>query len=194
MPWNGTRRNCAIYVDGNLHFTVNESANRPIFETPKNIIINLAVGGDFGGDPDGSTVFPQQMPVDYVRYWQPQTGTPGDYNGDGVIDAADYTVWRDSLGQSGIGLPADGSGNGTVDETDLRSGGRISACPRERLLEQQVVPEPATAVPLCVGSMLDIHASAWRISSRRHLPPSWRQPRSAQQLENFHNLIDRRIN
>ena len=25
-------------------------------------------------------------------------GLPGDFNGDGVVDAADYTVWRDSLG------------------------------------------------------------------------------------------------
>ncbi|MCA9240362.1 MAG: hypothetical protein KDA37_09190 [Planctomycetales bacterium] len=26
------------------------------------------------------------------------TGLPGDYNNDGVVDAADYTVWRDNLG------------------------------------------------------------------------------------------------
>lgn len=58
------------YVDDNLHFTVTETPNRPIFETAKNIILNLAVGGDFGGDPDGSTVWPQTMYVDYVRYWQ----------------------------------------------------------------------------------------------------------------------------
>lgn len=61
------------YVDDNLHFTVTENANRPIFETAKNIIVNLAVGGNFGGDPDGSTVFPQTMLVDYVRYWQRTT-------------------------------------------------------------------------------------------------------------------------
>jgi light-independent protochlorophyllide reductase subunit B len=30
-------------------------------------------------DPDGSTVFPQTMQVDYVRVWQKQTATPGDY-------------------------------------------------------------------------------------------------------------------
>ncbi|MEM9185107.1 MAG: hypothetical protein AAGB00_01265 [Planctomycetota bacterium] len=27
-----------------------------------------------------------------------QDSTPGDYNGDGVVNAADYTVWRDNLG------------------------------------------------------------------------------------------------
>ncbi len=28
------------------------------------------------------------------------TGAPGDYNSDGFVDAADYTVWRDNLGSS----------------------------------------------------------------------------------------------
>ncbi len=42
---------------------------------------------------------------------------PGDYNDDGMVDAADYTVWRDSLGSS-IDLAADGDGSGTIDEGD----------------------------------------------------------------------------
>jgi hypothetical protein len=37
-----------------------------------NIILNLAVGGDFGGNPDDTTLFPQVMDVDYVRVWQPR--------------------------------------------------------------------------------------------------------------------------
>jgi hypothetical protein len=28
----------------------------------------------------------------------------GDYNHNGIVDAADYTVWRDTLGQTGAGL------------------------------------------------------------------------------------------
>jgi mannan endo-1,4-beta-mannosidase len=43
---------------------------------------------------------------------------PGDYNTDGSVDAADYTVWRDSLGQSGAGLPADGDGDGVIGDGD----------------------------------------------------------------------------
>ena len=83
-----------------------------------NIILNLAVGGDFGGDPNASTVFPQHMDVDYVRVWQRQTGLSGDYNSDGQVDAADYVIWRKANGSEGIGLAADGSGNGTVNEAD----------------------------------------------------------------------------
>lgn len=67
--WDDT--SIRYFVDGNLYHTVNAARDRPIFETPKNIIVNLAVGGIFGGDPDGSTVWPQTMLVDYVRVWQP---------------------------------------------------------------------------------------------------------------------------
>ena len=45
---------------------------------------------------------------------------PGDYNLDGVVDAADYTVWRDTLGATGIGAftGADGNGDGAVAQAD----------------------------------------------------------------------------
>ncbi len=43
---------------------------------------------------------------------------PGDYNGDGRVDAADYTVWRDSLGRTGTNLAADGDNNNIVNQND----------------------------------------------------------------------------
>jgi autotransporter-associated beta strand protein len=51
----------------------------------------------------------------------------GDYNGNGFVDAADYTTWRDHLGDTGVagevlgdGTGADllGTPDGTVDEND----------------------------------------------------------------------------
>ncbi|MEN1680126.1 MAG: dockerin type I domain-containing protein [Planctomycetota bacterium] len=42
----------------------------------------------------------------------------GDYNADGTVDAADYTRWRDALGQEGVGLPADGNGDSQVTAAD----------------------------------------------------------------------------
>src|SRR3954464_8515381 len=42
---------------------------------------------------------------------------PGDYNGDGVVDSADYIVWRKYFGDT-TSLVADGNGNGTVDASD----------------------------------------------------------------------------
>jgi hypothetical protein len=44
---------------------------------------------------------------------------PGDYNPDGTVDAADYTVWRNALGQTGSGLAADGDLSGVVDRGDF---------------------------------------------------------------------------
>ncbi|MEM1027817.1 MAG: PEP-CTERM sorting domain-containing protein [Planctomycetota bacterium] len=41
----------------------------------------------------------------------------GDYNGNGVVDAADYTVWADNFGSTAA-LAADGNGNGVVDAAD----------------------------------------------------------------------------
>ena len=42
-----------------------------------------------------------------------------DFNHDGVVDAADYTVWRDSLGKTGMPFEgADANGNGVVDAPD----------------------------------------------------------------------------
>jgi hypothetical protein len=46
---------------------------------------------------------------------------PGDYNRDDSVDAADYVVWRKTLGQSGL-VPysgADGDGDGNVLQADL---------------------------------------------------------------------------
>src|SRR3990172_12390915 len=43
---------------------------------------------------------------------------PGDYNYDGPVDAADFTVWRDTAGQTGAGLDADANIDGIVDTED----------------------------------------------------------------------------
>ena len=41
------------------------------FDRPFHLILNLAVGGDWGGQKGvDDSVFPQRMSVDYVRYWR----------------------------------------------------------------------------------------------------------------------------
>ena len=61
-------------VDGNVYQTV-RSDRLPTgsawpFAAPFFAILNVAVGGNYVGAPDDSTVFPQTMLVDYVRYYQ----------------------------------------------------------------------------------------------------------------------------
>lgn len=43
-----------------------------VYDHPFFIILNLAVGGGWPGYPDSTTVFPQQLLVDYVRVYQKQ--------------------------------------------------------------------------------------------------------------------------
>ena len=41
----------------------------------------------------------------------------GDYNHNGIVDTADYTIWRDTLGSTSD-LRADGDSNGVVNAAD----------------------------------------------------------------------------
>ena len=52
----------------------------------------------------------------------------GDFNGDGNVDGADYTVWRKSLGMTGLVAyaGADGDGDGNMTKTITKFGEHIS--------------------------------------------------------------------
>lgn len=79
----------------------------------------------------------------------------GDFNQDRVVDAADYNVWRDTLGSTGYHLAADGNGDGRVDDADFdvwtthfrQTWGAAGA-------GSVMVPEPATAATLVLGGIL----------------------------------------
>ncbi len=65
---------------------------------------------------DGSLSSTQDVTVTVTDVFDPLLG---DYNSDNTVDSADYTVWRDTLGQSVPALTgADGSGNGLIDPAD----------------------------------------------------------------------------
>src|SRR5678816_201221 len=54
---------------------VTQFPNREEFHQPFFIILNCAVGGNWPGNPDATTIFPQLMYIDWVRVYQ-DTGTP----------------------------------------------------------------------------------------------------------------------
>ncbi|WP_296948035.1 glycoside hydrolase family 16 protein [uncultured Massilia sp.] len=60
------------YRDGILYHTARPDTvpGDWVFEHPFFVILNLAVGGDWPGDPDATTVLPQRMLVDYVRVYR----------------------------------------------------------------------------------------------------------------------------
>lgn len=62
-----------FHLDGNPqpYYTFTAADANPFpFNNPFFLILNVAVGGDFDGNPDASTTFPQEMQVDYVKYYQ----------------------------------------------------------------------------------------------------------------------------
>jgi beta-glucanase (GH16 family) len=69
------------FLDGSEYFRItpaNLGGDRWVFDHPFFMILNVAVGGAWPGNPDASTVFPQTMLVDYVRVsaWTDGGGTP----------------------------------------------------------------------------------------------------------------------
>lgn len=72
------------------------------FTWERNTDYYLGLGANFG--------------IAFYNAWAPQLD--GDFNFDGAVDAADYTVWRDTQGATGPGLVADANGDGVVDGLD----------------------------------------------------------------------------
>ena len=58
-------------IDGNAYFSLPiNPATREEFLSKFFMILNVAVGGDLGGPPNDSTVWPQEMLVDWVRVYE----------------------------------------------------------------------------------------------------------------------------
>jgi len=80
------------------------------------------------------------------------SGVPGDYNNDGLVDAGDYTVWRDNLGAPSGTLPNDilvGSiGTGQYNTWEMFYGATGAS-----LVAQNAVPEPRTLL-LSLGGLI----------------------------------------
>jgi autotransporter-associated beta strand protein len=88
----------------------------------------------------------------------------GDYNSNGVVDAADYTVWRNALGTSTVLNNRDPANMGNVSQNDYASwktnfGATLPGA--GSLNSSGSVPEPVSLVMLLMGGGL------WGASSRR---------------------------
>lgn len=81
----------------------------------------------------------------------------GDFNNDGAIDAADYTVWRNNLGAEGLTPYTGGDGNGdgrVTDEDYVVWKSRFHTTPAQLGGQSPTVPEPGSAVLLVLGGVL----------------------------------------
>jgi hypothetical protein len=69
----------------------------------------------------------------------------GDYNGNGLVDSADYVLWRDTVNQPAVpaGTGADGSGNGIVGTEDYDFWrARVGNITGSSAAQSAAVPEP----------------------------------------------------
>jgi hypothetical protein len=129
-------------------------------------LADIAAGNIAGVDLSVSTV-----DVGGVLYTQinAQVGLAGDYNDDGIVDAADYTIWRDTLGST-TDLRADGNNNHVIDDGDFwlwksQFGASLGNASRST----ETVPEPCSALLMALGCFVQFlrHAGkqrAWLLS------------------------------
>lgn len=122
------------YVDGHLYFTENSwysgdtgEADYYTYPAPFNrdfyLILNLAVGGDWPGNPDATTSFPAKMYVDYVKVYQEDnykdagerpSGDIGVGKGREPLDNGNY-IYNGSFDQQAEGVPGVNNGNESND-------------------------------------------------------------------------------
>jgi beta-glucanase (GH16 family) len=119
------------FLDTNNFFTATPaslpSGGTWVFTAPQFIILNVAVGGNWPGNPDGTTVFPQQMLVDYVHvYSYMTTSVPDVPTGLSVAPAGTQVVlsWSPSNGATNYNVKSSTTNGGpyiTIGSTSATS-------------------------------------------------------------------------
>ncbi|MCA9260943.1 MAG: glycoside hydrolase family 16 protein, partial [Planctomycetales bacterium] len=96
VEWDATK--LRFFVDDVHYYTVVNSQVRNFLSNqsaPMQLVINTAIGGDFLANPDASTVWPQQMQVDYVRVFERDAAPPPKvfFNGDFEENEGSLAQW-----------------------------------------------------------------------------------------------------
>ena len=99
---------------------------------------------------------------------------PGDFNDDGIVDAADYVVWQKTEGTIGEGNPADADNSSVVDEADYLIWRESFGSTRHDRHEhhhgagagQVAIPEPASFAITAIALFFAAGFSSRRDSNR----------------------------
>jgi T5SS/PEP-CTERM-associated repeat protein len=91
---------------------------------------------------------------------------PGDYNEDGAVNAADYTVWRNNLGSVTVLANDDTPGVGPDDYTRWKNNFGQTAGSGSGANANVPVPEPTTLALVILGAIASITARRARVPNR----------------------------
>ena len=91
--------------------------------------------------------------------------TPGDANGDHIVEAADYTLWANEFGLPDAWLSADFNDDNVVDAADYTTwannfGQSPPGSPASAIV--QSVPEPSAAILAVLAALMAVAPSLWR--------------------------------
>jgi hypothetical protein len=129
-----------------------------------------------------------------------QSGVPGnlgDYNGNGIVDAADYTVWADHRGQSVASFSgADGNGNGVIDDGDYNvwrsQFGKVFPGAGSASVVQALVASPSSAA-MAVAESKTPEAHDAVLTDLSGFPVPTLRPGVAQAVRQFGSSLDRSL-
>jgi hypothetical protein len=157
------------YLDGALAVTLTDDYY-PDFGQQFSVLqaVSIANYGVTLGGPDADK-FKLVFSSGELLIESTMAGLPGDYNSDGIIDAADYTVWRDQLGTTTLPNrdPSATSPVGQFDylvwKTNFGATGTGNTA---------AVPEPASLVlAVFVGLLIGLQVATSQNPARDHLTP-----------------------
>jgi hypothetical protein len=149
MGGSNTAALAEVYLTS--HSTLNAQSSRSV-----GLAYNHAINGEdlvFEYREPGGLV--KQGTVTYVG--AAPADLAGDFNFDGVVDAADYTVWRNHLGNPAWVLNGNGGNSGTVDIGDytLWKNNFGATAPAALTAAPQRIPEPSS-LALLAGILISV--------------------------------------
>lgn len=141
---DATHVHSSYSLDGGFAFT-----SMPQIAGNDNVITGFSAIGIYAGNNRKQEAGSVYL-FDNLVFGNINLENPGDFNDDGVVDAADYLVWRNSL-DSDVDLPNDGILTGPVgiNHYKMWKANYTGSAPQGALLVMaQSVPEPGTLVSL----------------------------------------------
>lgn len=158
-----------------------------------NLTSNPAIGSSWTLANNNNSRAPQQVLSELIDHPGGDVGSPGfvfgqtvpldgDYSGNGVVDAADYVLWRHAL-QTGTALPRDATPESvSAADYDLWRGNFGQTGGAGTALLGESVPEPTSSVIGIIASMLFLRRRIRSVSRFSKYQPDASHPEGTRRL------------